>query len=798
MRSWSPRAGAPAVPAAFAAAVGIALSAVLPVPPSLALAGLLASAGLAASAISLRGERRLGFAGALLVFAVAGGARFRTSVLLPAERTEAAAHALGDEAVVEVTGRIDDLWSRSGSLHRTRLAVESATAEGVPVPFEASVALVVAGEADPSEVAEIGDRIRVRGSVRLPDDPPSPRSPFRFPAEPRLVLKSAPQIERLSGPAGPVGLVQSVHAAVKRRLKQNLADAPAEDRRAVAFVLAFAMGETADLPAQTVAAFRDGGVAHVVAISGLQVALVAAGLSFLLSSFRLSVRTRDAATLAATMLFAVFAGGRPPVFRAALMIGLYLAARLLGRPTSPGQVVGFSALVLLLSQPGNLFDVGFLLTFAAVFGLSAFGAPLARWLREIGLRPALAIDAAAATVGAELAVFPIQAFVFNVVPFVGLLSNPIIVPLSVLFLYVAILLLPLLLVSPLAAAAAVGPLRLLADAMVAVLSALDGLGAVRLIATPPYLLSLLVALLLFVAGTSALKTARRGAFAGALSVMAFLLVRSSPLAAEGTARLEALDVGQGDAWLLVSPKGRVLVDGGGSRDPDYELGRLRLIPKLADRGVVSLDAVVLTHPHPDHARGLLAVLALLPVGEVVLPATAPRNEILDEFLEAVERRRLPLRRLAAGDRFSAGGFDFDVLHPALRAYVRSPENNSSLVLRTEAEGRKILLAGDVEAPAERDLLDRIADLRADVLKVAHHGSATSTIPALLAAVSPRVALVGVGRHNRFGHPSPAVLARLASARVKTFRTDTDGEVTLLLQSGRIFPLFPENVPGGRR
>jgi len=797
-RSWSADAGAPAVPAAFAAASGIALSALLPVPPSPAVAGLLAALGLSAAAISLRGDRRLRVVGAVLVFAVAGGARFRTSFLLPAERTEAAARALEDDAVVEVTGRIDQLWSRSGSLFRARLAMESATSGGFPIALEAPVALVVAGESDPSDVAEIGDRIRVRGPVRLPDDPPSARSPFRFPAQARLVLKSARQIDRLEGPAGPLGLLQSLHVAVKRRLKRNLADASAEDRQAVAFVLAFAMGETADLPAETVAAFRDGGVAHIVAISGLQVALVAAGLAVLLSAFHFSVRTRDTATLVATLLFAVFAGGRPPVFRAALMIGLYLTARLIGRPTSPGQVVGFSALVLLLTGPEDLFDVGFLLTFAAVFGLSAFGTPIARWLREKGLRPAIAVDAAAATVGAELAVFPIQAFVFNVVPFVGLLSNPIVVPLSVLFLYVAILLSPLLLVSPLAAAAAVGPLRLLSDAMVAVLSALDRLGAVRVIATPPYSATLLCALLLLLAGTARLRTVRRGSLALAGVVMGFLLLRSAPPADAGTARLQALDVGQGDAWLLVSPKGRVLIDGGGSRDRDYDMGRLRLLPKLADRGVVSLDAVVLTHPHPDHSRGLLAVLALLPVGEVFLPATAPRNVFLDEFLAAAERRHLPLRRLEAGDRFSAGGFDFDVLHPSGHAYVRSPENNGSLVLRTEAAGRTLLLAGDVEAAAERDLLASPAGLRADILKVAHHGSATSTTPDFLAAVSPRIALISVGRHNRFGHPSPDVLARLSAARVKTFRTDRDGDVALLVRSGLILPLFPDSVPGGRR
>ena len=165
-----------------------------------------------------------------------------------------------------------------------------------------------------------------------------------------------------------------------------------------------------------------------------------------------------------------------------------------------------------------------------------------------------------------------------------------------------------------------------------------------------------------------------------------------------------MDVGQGDAWLLVTPRGRVLVDGGGSPDRAYEFGRLRLLPKLADLGAVSLDAVVLTHPHPDHARGLLAVLDSLPVGRVVLPRAAPRNAFLDEFLAVARKRRLVLERLGAGARFEAAGLAFDVLHPGDDPYPRARENNGSLVLRARAEGRTLLLTGDVESAAERDLV----------------------------------------------------------------------------------------------
>ncbi len=794
LQSWSKDAGAPAVPAALAAVAGIAAAAWLPRFPSGTSGILLGAACLAGAAVSYRGDRRL-FASALLVLAgLAAGRRLETSFLEPARRTEAAAREAGEDALVEVTGRVDRLWTRSGSLFRARIEVAAATCDGRALSLERPLTLVVAGERDPSDTVEIGDTIRVRGRLRLPEAPASSRSPFRFPGEPRLVVKSAGQIERLGGPAGPLAPVHALHAAAKRRLKANLEGESEPDRRAVALLLALLMGETADLPAETVAAFRDGGVAHIVAISGLQVALVAVGAGALLRRVRLPGATRDAVLLAVTLLFAVFAGGRPPVFRAALMIGLYLVARLLGRPTSPAQVVGFAALALLLARPEDLFDVGFLLTFAAVFGLAAFGAPAAAWLVGQGVRPRFLADAVGATVGAEIAVFPVQAFVFNVVPFVGLLSNPVVVPLSILFLYAALVLSPLLLLSPLTAAVAVVPLRLLTEAMQGALSALDGLAALRVVPTPPFFLVAACGVLLFAAGTLVSASRRRAALLSALAVMACLVLRPAQAAAPGTARLVALDVGQGDAWLLVSPSGRVLVDGGGSWDREYESGRLRLLPKLADLGAVALDAVVLTHPHPDHARGLLAVLTLLPVREVFLPATAPRNEFLDEFLAAARRRRLPVRRLADDERFEAGGFSFDVLHPAGRVYLRSPENNGSLVLRTRPEGRTLLLTGDVEAWAERDLLGRGAPLRADVLKVPHHGSATSTTEAFLAAVSPRIALIGVGRRNRFGHPSPAVVGRLAAAGIRTFRTDRDGDVTLVFRDGRIFPVFPDVAP----
>ncbi len=793
-RSWALRAPSPAAPAALAFAAGILLAVALPVAPGPGPTAACVLAGVAAVAAGRRGDRSLAVTGALLLALSAGFVRARGPLVDERETARRAAAASTDDDVVEVRGRLAAYWTRSGALWTSRLDVEAAARNGEPLTLPGRVVVSVAGGTDPSPLVGYGDLVRLRGPLRLPDTGAIPSSPFVLAPEPRLPQKSAAQVEVLEGPRGPLGLLARLHRAASARISASLEGASSTERRAAALASALLLGETAELTPETVSAFRDGGVAHVLAISGLHVGLLALGLTAALRPLRTGVRVRDAVVLAATLLFAAFTGGRAPVLRAALMIGLYLAARLLGRPTTPGQVLGLSALVLLALDPSSLFDVGFLLTYAAVFGIASvaplFAAPLRRRL------PAPLADGISATLGAELCVFPVQATVFHVVPFVALVSNLVVVPLASLFLFAAALLLPLLLSGPVVASLALGPLALLADAILAILRLLDALGAVRVVPTPPFAVAALLSLLLAGAGALGPARARRAALAGALVVVFLVAARPSTTARAGESRLVALDVGQGDSFLVVTEKGRVLVDGGGTFDAAYDFGRTRLLPRLAALGTVSFDAVVLTHPHPDHTRGLLAVLKLLPVGRLVLPRGAPRNEFLDEVLSAATGGR-PAETLGAGDRFVAAGVAFDVLHPGPDAYPRSAENNGSLVLALRLSGRRILLTGDVEAAAEADLLARGVDLAADVLKVPHHGSRTSSTPELLARVSPRLALVGVGRRNRFGHPAAEVVARLRSEGAAVFRTDRHGDVSLLFRGGRIFPSRPfAGLPGG--
>jgi competence protein ComEC len=258
-----------------------------------------------------------------------------------------------------------------------------------------------------------------------------------------------------------------------------------------------------------------------------------------------------------------------------------------------------------------------------------------------------------------------------------------------------------------------------------------------------------------------------------------------------------IDVGQGDAILLRDGPRAVLVDGGGWRYGD--LGGRVLLPVLARLGVRRLDALIVSHPDRDHCGGLVDVAGYLAVGETISGPGIGESRCGRE-LAALPGFGQPVARrvVGRGAVLRVGQWRLRVLHPALGPHsdgegsTTRSDNDDSLVVQAEAFGRRLLLTGDIESRAERALVRSApAALRCDLLKVAHHGSKTSTGAAFLAAASPRVALISAGAHNPYGHPAAEVLARLVSRRVRIVRTDRDGMIVVAIHpDGRIVLELP--------
>jgi competence protein ComEC len=472
--------------------------------------------------------------------------------------------------------------------------------------------------------------------------------------------------------------------------------------------------------------------------------------------------------------FVVLTGAEPSVMRAGLMATLALLGALLGRPRDTGAILASAVLVLILLDPGLVWSVGFQLSVAATGGMAALASPLAERLRVL---PRPVAMAAGATLAAQLGVLPVLLFHFHAVPGVAvpanLLAFPAVSPALLLGLSAAAV---GLVWSPLGrsiAIVALVPMRyleLVADrlAKAPIASVTSGGGAVAIVAGTAALLAL----------AWWLRSRRRLPRAALVVLVAALpvVVWSTALGTGPPAGLVVrfFDVGQGDAALVTTPEGAsVLIDGG----PDEHL----VATELAAVGVKRLDVVVATHPHADHIVGLPAVLGRVPVGLLLEPGCPDTSVLQADLDRAIEDELVPVRHPRAGDAFTVGSLRLVILSPD-RCWrgTESDANNDSLVILASYREDTVLFAAEPEEPAQAWLLETGAAMHADVLKVPHHGAATS-LPAFFQAVDPDVAVVSVGP-NDYGHPVPSVLATIRATGADLWRTDRRGDVVVTFGS----------------
>ena len=546
-------------------------------------------------------------------------------------------------------------------------------------------------------------------------------------------------------------------AAWNRFLANRLSPHAAAHPIEVALVEALVLGRGERLTDDIRDNFRRGGTYHLLVFSGLQIALAAAVIAALLRWLH-APRISDWSLLAFAAMAPLFIGATASVSRASIAIGLYAVSRIARRPTSYENLWCVAALVRLLIAPHDLLDPGFQLTFAGAGSLFFVGKHLVkrRWIGQV--------------IAAEVVMTPLTVFHFHQYALAGSLLTIALTPpiFAMLVTGIAACALPCN-----ATFAAMGALH-------RVCMLVNGFGAFAsgFFAAPPAL-SLVIAFGVALLAVAMLKRRTR-----AFTIIVALLIPLMAAAFRGdrfaNVRMTMLDVGQGDSILIRDATHNVLVDGGGRND-DARFGESKLLPMLVDRGVRTLDAVVLTHAHPDHCGGLPAVLRHLRVRELWISPRRFRGDCAARLLEA--SGHTTIRLLRDRETHTLGALSIDVLLQD-RTFRKAPENNASVALRITAAGRRILLTGDLEANGESDLADR--DIRADILKVAHHGSRTSTTAPLLEAVQPRVALISCGRHNLYGHPHPRVLDALAEADVRTWRTDRGGSIDVDLTGGRIY------------
>ncbi len=551
-------------------------------------------------------------------------------------------------------------------------------------------------------------------------------------------------------------------------------------------------------------AYARTGIAHMLAISGYHVGVIAGLVLGLLRARGWATGRAAIGAAVVASAYVAFIGFGDAALRAALMVALVALSRARTRPPAKWGSLGAALLVLLALDPRRIASPGFQLSFAGVAGLVAWCGPLCRTIQGWCLRvirrrcPQDLAMAVASGLAATLATLPIVAWHFERVSLVGIPATIAATPLIAWALVGSIASLALDFVwSDLASFVAGG---------VSVTLALLDAGATRAAAWP--WASVWTTHASVAAGTlgllAAANIARHPRIHGrARRALTTLYMTSAVLAwpllvawqGRGSVEVLMIDVGQGDAVAVRSPEGRWLLVDAGPPGPDdrADPGAHPVVRALAARGVRRLDALVLTHPHLDHIGGAAAVLRSFVVDAVYDPGLpAPSPEYM-ELLEAAAARGIPWRAARAGTRFAVGGVAIEALHPATRVAVADDANETSVVLHVAYGDFDALLTGDAYVGAERAVAERLSD-DLEILKVGHHGSDTSTDSLLLARAGPTVALVSVGRFNRYGHPSPEVLARLERSGARVWRTDASGSVSVLGRPDGSYSVSAERLP----
>jgi competence protein ComEC len=540
---------------------------------------------------------------------------------------------------------------------------------------------------------------------------------------------------------------------------------------------ALLVADRQQIPQEMNDAFVAAGLVHILSISGLHVGIIAASVTLLLESARISRRASAIVTLVVIGLYVALLGAQPPALRAAVMVSAVTLGKISQRPTSPWALLAIGAFIPLV-QPGVVLNLGYQLSVAGMAALIAGGAFAKRALspRLKGVRLKLCSELATSVI-ATLVSAPLIAWTFGRLSLIGPVSNiaatPIVAVLQPL-LFLAMLLAPAPDVARFAADAA-HPLLIALNYCAHFFGSVPG-AVVGVSPSWPSTICAMVAVCALVIAIISRFPARPlivGAFFCAVGVAAPFPVFSS-----GKLEMHMLDVGQGDAILLRTPRGRWILVDAGRAWAGGDAGRSVVIPYIQKRGG-ELTTFILSHPHMDHVGGAATVLRALHPHFYWDAAFAGGNAGYRSSLEVASSEGTAWRRVHPGESVNMDGVSLSFLAPD-SAWTASlaDANEASTVVLVQYGMVRFLLTGDAEQDEERWLIEHAPTLRADVLKVGHHGSSTSSGDGFIRKVCPQVALISVGAINSYGHPSADVIAAFRRLGALVLRTDHEGTIVV--------------------
>ena len=568
--------------------------------------------------------------------------------------------------------------------------------------------------------------------------------------------------------------------------------------------LAYALflGEKQGLDIDTITQFKRTGVVHILAISGLHVGFIIVFILAVSSLLRLPDPYRFIVLVSILLIYVLLINLRPPVIRASLMAVFFLSAQHMQRIVNVHNLILAAAAIILLLEPRELFNPGFQFSFVAVLSITnGYNAlnrlfPLTDWLKKrqhahrvfryfVKLIWMPFLVSCSATIGT----LPLTWYYYGFIPLYAVFANLFVIPLAGALVLLTIFLLIFAPISSYISFGIAGVFLIIYRVLLNVVSIFSHLPLVAVectIPSPVFILGILVLLFLFFHIN---YRTTRFIFWPVLSILVVSEILPDP--PHDQLRVAFLDVGQGDAAVLQFPNRNVMLIDAGGKYKYWDNGIQTIIPYLQNQKIRHLRYVVLSHPHNDHLGGMISVLNQITVDTVVTTSYDYRSKAYKAFIKYCALKKIAVRFIENGDQlFADSDCRIYVLHPESRFTCSTDQdgstcNNSSIVLKIVYGKNGLLFTGDAEIKAENSIINYGSLLQSDILKIAHHGSITSSSVAYLNEIQPLCAIISVASKNRFNHPSQITLGRIALRTPRVYQTKENGAV--------IFEITPEII-----
>ncbi len=621
-----------------------------------------------------------------------------------------------------------------------------------------------------------------------------------------------------------INIISNIINYVQNNIKENMSNILDEEQGALC--IGILIGDRENISDITEDNFKKSNLTHMLAVSGSHITYIIVALTTLLS------KTNRKFSLIITIIFLLFftvlTGFTASVLRASIMGILTLLASILHRKSDTINNLGISSIIILLYNPYLLVDAGFLLSYAGTIGIIFFSKKISNGISIIvnKINPNLlnieqnnnskilfvksiiekiilyVISSLSVTISANIVIIPIMAYMFSTISFTFWISNILAGPIMEVVTIFGFITYLISIVFPMLAEFLAIALNLFLTILlkIAEISSIIP-GASIYIKTPSLIMCVMYYLVIFILFN--LKPIRQ--FIRKKAIFRFLIIKAKKhklkilvtiitviillnsiiYVTDKNLKIYFVDVGQGDCTLIQThEKKNILIDGGGSEFGSFDVGESILLPYLLNRGINKIDYMMISHFDSDHIGGLFYIMKNLKVDNIIISRQGKNSENFKKFIQIMSKKQINLIIVKRGDYVKIDDTSyFEILFPEEKQISDNVLNNNSIVAKFVSSNVTMLFTGDIEEIAEKRLCELYRNtnkLQADIIKVAHHGSKTSSTLSFLELVNPQIALIGVGADNNFGHPNEGVLERIKKLGTQIYRTDQTGEVSIVI------------------